>query len=122
MNGFDDLERQLRGKVSARAGRRRRPLMRTLAVAAALSVSAGAVTAAATGVIGGPGTEEAGVALFNDVIRDTQDVPVCRPTARTAGPPRSQRCRRATPHGAHFPRCAGPPPRTSAGSPAAMGA
>jgi hypothetical protein len=78
MNGFDDLERQLRGKVAARAGRRRRPLMRTLAVAAVLSVSAGAVTAAATGVIGGPGTEEAGVALLDDVMRATEDVPVCR--------------------------------------------
>jgi len=78
MTGFDDLERQLRRKVTARAGRRRRPLLRTLAVAAALSVSAGAVTAAATGVIGGPGTEEAGVTLLNDVMRDTEDVPVCR--------------------------------------------
>ena len=103
MNGFDDLERQLRGKVSARAGRRRWPLMRTLAVAAALSVSAGAVTAAATGVIGGPGTEEAGVALFNDVVRDTQDGAVCRPHGPDRGPaeittlPASDGARRAFP-------------------------
>jgi hypothetical protein len=78
MNGFDDLERQLRAKVTARAGRRRRPLMRTLAVAVVALASAGAVTAAATGVIGGPGTEEAGAALLNDVMRATEDVPVCR--------------------------------------------
>ncbi len=103
MNGFDDLERQLRGKVGARAGRRRRPLVRTLAVAAVLSVSAGAVTAAATGVIGGPGTEAAGVALLDDVIRHTHDAPACRPHGPDRRPaeittlPASDGARRAFP-------------------------
>lgn len=79
MNGFDELERQLRAKVAARAGRgRRRPPVRTLIVAATLLASAGGVTAAATGVIGGADAEERGVKLLNDVVRDTEDVPACR--------------------------------------------
>jgi len=79
MSGFDDLERQLRAKVAAHAGHRRwRPPVRTLIVAATLLVSAGGVTAAATGVIGGPGDEERGVKLLNAVIGATEDVPACR--------------------------------------------
>jgi hypothetical protein len=82
MNGFDDLERQLRAKVATSgARRRRRPPVRTLIVAATLLVSAGGVTAAATGVIGGPGDEERGVKLLNAVIRDTQDLPACHVSA-----------------------------------------
>ena len=79
MNGFDDLERQLRAKVAAQ-GRpgRRRPPVRTLIVAATLLASAGGVTAAATGVIGGPGAEQRGTKLLNDVLRDTEDAPACR--------------------------------------------
>jgi len=79
MNGFDDLERQLRGKVAVRRARRRwRPPARTLIVAAIATASAGGVTATATGVIGGPDSQERGVQLLNEVYRDTEDFPSCR--------------------------------------------
>lgn len=113
MNGFDDLERQLRGKVAAQPARRRRRLTRSLALAAALLASASAVTAAATGVIGGPGGEQHGAGLLNAVIRATEDVPVCRlrgPDRRPAQLsvlPASDRALRA------FPRLRRPP--TTAG-------
>ncbi len=79
MTGFDDLERQLRGKVAELAPRRRWPLIRTFVIAAAVLTSAGAVTAAATGVIGGPDANRRASNLLNDVGRATEDVPACRP-------------------------------------------
>lgn len=79
MNGFDDLERQLRGKVAMRRARRRwRPPVRTLTVAAIAIASAGGVAVAATEMIGGPGSEERGVQLLNEIGRDTEDVAACR--------------------------------------------
>jgi len=102
MNGFDDLERQLRQKVTTRAARGRRPLARALIIALGLLAS-GAVTAAATGVIGGPGTEQRAQSLLNEVTRATADVPVCRlrggdrRPARLSALPASDAARRAFP-------------------------
>ncbi len=78
MSGFDDLELQLRRKVAAGAKRQRRPLLRTFLAAAVVLASAGGVTAAATGVIGGPGAAQRASDLLDEVTRATEDVPVCR--------------------------------------------
>ena len=89
MNGFDELERQLRAKVAEHAGRRRwRPPVRTLIVAAMLMLSAGGVTAAATGVIGGPDAEQRGARLLNDIVRDTEEQAACRPRSPDRRPAR----------------------------------
>jgi hypothetical protein len=78
MNGFDQLERQLRRTVASRAVRRRRaPLLRTLSLAAAVVGVAAAVAAAATGVIGG-GSGQGVDGLLDSIAKAEQSVPVCK--------------------------------------------
>ncbi len=77
MNGFDDLERQLRRRVAGRAPRRSRRAVRTAIVAACLFASAGVVTAAATGVIGGADRQPV-ADLLDTVYNATNDDPACR--------------------------------------------
>jgi hypothetical protein len=82
-DAFDQLERQLRRAVRAAADnvpvRRRRGWRRTsvFAVAAALTVSGGAL--AATKLVGGQSAETQGRKIAAQAIRDTATLPACAP-------------------------------------------
>jgi hypothetical protein len=91
MSGFDDLERQLRAKVSARAVRRRRHSLRTVTIAVCALVSVGTVTAAATGVIGrtvmsGADRVSPAEKLSDDLSHAAQKTPGCALPRRDRGP------------------------------------
>ena len=90
MSGFDDLERQLRAKVSARAASPRRSL-RAVTIAVAALVSVGTITAAATGMIGrtvrsGADRVSPEEKLADDLAHTAQRTPGCAPGVRDRRP------------------------------------
>lgn len=82
MNGFDDLERQLRHKVAGRVRRPRDAMLRAAMIAVCTLASAGTVAAAATGVIGrtilsGSDRVSPVEKLLTDILHAAEKTPGC---------------------------------------------